>query len=129
MGLTVTFDDSKNQIKANLTRSMAKHIPAVESYMLQRARELQQYMKDNRPWQDRTGNARAGLYGRVSRSTKGYRQTIELGHSVYYGVYLEYAMERRFAIIEPTIRIKGPEVVNGLQDKIGLFIETKEVRR
>ena len=100
-----------------------------EDISLYTQEEWESYMKDNRPWQDRTGNARAGLYGKVSRSTKGYRQTIELGHSVYYGVYLEYAMERRFAIIEPTIRIKGPEVVNGLQDKIGLFIETKEVRR
>lgn len=100
---------------------------AVESYMVQKAEELERYMKANRPWHDRTGAARAGLSARVSSSRMNYVQTIELAHGVPYGVYLEYAMERRFAIIEPTMRIKGPGIVNDLQGKLGMFVKVREV--
>lgn len=95
--------------------------------MLSKARDLEQYMKSNHPWKNRTGNAERGLSARLVSSPQNYVQSIELAHGVPYGVYLEYSMEKRFAIIEPTIRIKGPEIINDLQDKLGMFINVKEV--
>lgn len=95
--------------------------------MVQKAEDLERYMKANRPWQDRTGAARAGLSAKVTSSKMNFEQTIELSHGVPYGVYLEYGMERRFAIIEPTMRIKGPEIVNDLRGKLGIFVEAREV--
>lgn len=73
-------------------------------------------MKSHHPWQNRTGNAERGLNARVTQSKKKYVTTIELAHGkdIWYGVYLEYSMGRRFAIIEPTIRIKGPEVMENM---------------
>lgn len=99
----------------------------VEAYMVQKAEELETYMKANRPWHDRTGAARAGLSARATSSRMNYVQTIALAHGVPYGIYLEQAMEKRFAIIEPTIRIKGPEIVNDLQGKLGMFVNVREV--
>ncbi|MDE7424982.1 MAG: hypothetical protein K2N51_15045 [Lachnospiraceae bacterium] len=99
----------------------------VKSYMVDKAKELELYMKANHPWQNRTGKAEEGLTAKVSSSFKGYSTTIELKHGVYYGVYLEYAMEKRFAIIEPTIRLKGPEIVSDLEGKIGKFAKVKKV--
>lgn len=127
MALTLTLDANKNQIKTRLGLMDARHRQVVEAYMLQKAEELESYMKANRPWHDRTGAARAGLSARLSSSRMNYVQTIELSHGVPYGVYLEYSMERRFAIIEPTIRIKGPEIVNDLQGKLGMFVNVREV--
>lgn len=95
--------------------------------MVQKAQDLEMYMKSNHPWQNRTGAAEAGLSARLSSSPKNYAQRIDLAHGVPYGVYLEYSMERRFAIIEPTIRIKGPEIVDDLKGKIGMFMKVKEV--
>ena len=40
---------------------------------------------------------------------------IALKHGVIYGKYLENAMEKRFAILEPTVRLKGPDVINGMK--------------
>lgn len=97
--------------------------------MTKKAAELEAYMKANRPWTDRTGNARAGLKAELSTSKAKYSNTIALSHSVWYGVFLEYAMEKRFAIIEPTIRLQGPKIVSDLQGKIGSFINVKEVHR
>lgn len=105
----------------------AKYRSKVESYMVQKAEDLERYMKANRPWHDRTGAARAGLSARVTSSRMNYVQTIALAHGVPYGIYLEQAMEKRFAIIEPTIRIKGPEIVNDLQGKLGMFVNVREV--
>lgn len=95
--------------------------------MVQKAREIEQYMKSNHPWQNRTGAAEAGLSATVTSSPKNYVQTMELSHGVYYGRFLEYSMEKRFAIIEPTIRLKGPDIVNDLQGKLGMFVKVKEV--
>lgn len=100
---------------------------AVERYMVQKAQDLEHYMKANHPWQNRTGAAEAGLTAKVTSSRMNYVQTIELKHGVPYGVYLEYSMEKRFAIIEPTMRIKGPEIISDLQGKLGMFVNVKEV--
>ncbi len=49
---------------------------------------IEAWMKDNAPWTDRTGNARAGLKANVfwifGRWTR-----LELSHRVRYGTYLE----------------------------------------
>ena len=95
--------------------------------MVQKAEDLERYMKANRPWRDRTGAARAGLSAKVTSSRMNYVQTIELTHGVPYGVYLEYSMGRRYAILEPTIRLKGPDIINDLQGKLGMFVKVREV--
>lgn len=99
----------------------------VQDYMFKKAEELEIFMKSNHPWRNRTGNAEAGLSARLTSSRMNYVQTISLSHGVPYGVHLEYGMGRRFAIIEPTIRIKGPEIVDDLYDRIGMFANVKGV--
>lgn len=125
MALTFIFDDNKNQIKTRLSAMDKKYRTVVESYMVQKAEILERYMKANHPWKNRTGAAEAGLNARVSSSKMNYVQTITLSHGVPYGVYLEHSMERRFAILEPTMRIKGPEIVNDLRGKIGMFVNIR----
>ena len=44
-------------------------------------------MKAEAPWNDRTGNARQGLFGEAETSITG--ATITLGHTMEYGPYLE----------------------------------------
>lgn len=102
-----------------------KYKKVVQNYMSQKAEDLERYMKANHPWQNRTGAAEAGLSANLMSTRFGFVQTIELSHGVPYGVYLEYSMERRFAILEPTIRLKGPEIVDDLQGMIGSFINVR----
>jgi len=66
------------------------------------AGKLEAEMKQKAPWKDRTGNARAGLFG--TASLEGQEIVIRLGHTVEYGKYLELAHDGRYAIIEPTRR-------------------------
>lgn len=89
---------------------------AIIKYMQGQCDELEAYMKKNAKWNDRTGNARRGLKADLEENDNYVK--IELKHTVDYGVYLEYAMETRYSILEPTSRIRGPYVIRGLQNLI-----------
>ena len=105
----VRFDYSN--IISNLGVLSTKTEMGLLMYAQTKANELESYMKINRPWTDRTSMAKNTLSGRASKIDNGVRITLSYG--VDYGIYLERAHEQRFAIIEPTIRIKGPEVLKG----------------
>ncbi len=77
------------------------------------ARECEAYMKANAPWQDRTGDARAGLSG--TPYSRGDVHGVELAHGVSYGVYLEFKYGGRDAIVIPTLEEKGPELMQNLK--------------
>lgn len=91
-----------------------KKVAAVRIYAETQAKALEGHAKQNRPWTDRTGDARKRLTGYVTDIPKGYR--INLAHGVDYGIWLELAMEKKYAILEPTIRLKGPDVVSGMEN-------------
>jgi hypothetical protein len=76
--------------------------------------ELQAKMQVNRPWFDRTGMAKATLRASVS-TPRPEVVRITLSHGAEYGIWLELANEKRFAIIAPTIRMEAPRVIEGLQ--------------
>ena len=87
-------------------------------YMQRRADEIEAYMKQNHPWQNRTGRAERGLHTSVEEVTSGGEAMIQIGlfhdEGTWYWRHLEYGMGRRFAIIEPTQRIFGPKLLNEL---------------
>lgn len=84
---------------------------AIRIYAETTAKNFEGYARENRSWQDRTGDARKGLTGYVKKTLFGYR--VVLAHTVDYGIWLELAHEKKNAIIEPTIRLKSPEVMRG----------------
>jgi hypothetical protein len=84
------------------------------------ANDMVNYAKSNAPWTDRTGKARANLRSYVTE-TKNNLFRVTLSHGVYYGIYLEYYYEGRFAIIFPTIEVYAPEIMrsfSGLLDEL-----------
>jgi hypothetical protein len=98
-----------------------------ETYCDKYAKEAELYAKENRPWQDRTGQARKLLKGialdgseasyDVFSIADGKRQktgtaTIKdsegqigfaLAHRVDYGKHLEEANDGRYAVLKPTL--------------------------
>lgn len=97
---------------ANFTRAAAR-TAAKET-----ADELERSMKTNAPWQDRTGNARAGLHAEyfeenVNSIGSKLNVGVKLQHGVPYGVFLEYNglynpeyYSRRRPILVPTMESK-----------------------
>lgn len=102
-------------------RSLDKRVPInLYNYMTRRSKEVENYMKQNHPWQNRTGRAEAGLHTKVENLSGGIGSRVAIGlyHGdivwPWYGIHLEYSMGRRFAIIEPTQKFYGPKIINEL---------------
>lgn len=68
------------------------------------APEVANYMKDNAPWTDRTGNARQGLYTDPERAV-GQLVRLWVSHGVDYGIYLELSNAGAYAIINPALDV------------------------
>lgn len=76
------------------------------------ADELRQYAHDNAPWNDITGDARAGLETAALVYNGGLQ--VDLYHTVEYGIWLEVCLAGKYAIIIPSIETMG----NRLFDKM-----------
>lgn len=78
---------------------------AVRVFAEQGATKMRSAAQSNAKWTDRSGAARQRLNAYVSAMANGYR--ITLAHGVEYGIWLELAHEKRFAIIPQTIDYVG----------------------
>lgn len=102
-------------VVANLgvwTKKKSAEVASVSQTVI--APKLEAYAKANRPWTDRTGNARRGLNARSTASAKEI--VVTLAHAVYYGVYLEKNQGGKYAILLPTIRANKSLVKSILED-------------
>lgn len=70
--------------------------------------------KDGAPWTDQTGNARNTLTARPFHETLK-KHGIVLAHGMPYGIWLEVRFGGRYAIILPTIKQQGIEVMATLR--------------
>lgn len=62
-------------------------------------------------WRDRTTVARQRVNTTVETVPEGYR--LRLAHGVWYGVYLEQTLGKVYAVIEPALKTKSPEILKG----------------
>lgn len=104
-GLTWNDRALINQLRTFNARA-DRAIAAAVSYHASRAVA---YAKQNAKWQDRTSNARNGLFAQAERDAPKYR--IIVGGSVPYQVWLEVRWSGRYQIIRPTIDHEGPELM------------------
>lgn len=118
--MAIKFNYNASSLSKGLDRMSLKIGAAILMYANTKAAEIQSKMKVNRPWTDRTGMAKATLATVVSQpDSTTIRMT--LAHGVDYGVWLELAHEKNYAIIQPTINEEGPKLVkdlNGIMNKI-----------
>ena len=120
MSFKINYDTSS--LKKNIDKMSVKFGTVVLMYSATKVSELQAKMKVNRPWTDRTGMAKATLNAKVSQPSQNIVR-ITLAHGVDYGIWLELAHEKNYAIIAPTIREEGPRIVkdlNNLMSKLKL---------
>lgn len=119
MASGMKFDMS--QMLQGLSECESKTLAAVHKYADTSAGKLESHAKVHAPWQNHTGDARRRLKGDSLPVENGFK--LRLAHGVEYGIWLEVANERRFAIIEPTIRQVGSSEImpgfNRLLDRLG----------
>lgn len=79
--------------------------------------QIENWMKTNAPWVDRTGNARQSLCAEVEQIVMGAR--IALDYGVSYGVFLELGMQSEYAIIAPALDYWSPLIWKEVQKRMG----------
>lgn len=96
--MTITGDDAV----ARKLKSWGKNVEDnLLTEMEKLALDMENEAKDNRPWTDRTGNARRSISGSAAKEGSDYRAALAIG--VDYGKYLELSHGGRFRIVRPTI--------------------------
>lgn len=111
--------DSAN-LQKNMDRFPEKVNAAVGIYAKTASKTMENYAKQNAPWTDRTGHARQRLTGDAEAVEKGWQ--IALSQGVDYGVFLELAHEKKYAILQPTVMAKSSDILHGfthLMEKMG----------
>ncbi len=97
-----------SEVQRNLDAWAKRQRGAVVALAKTWAGQLEGRAKRNAPWQDRTSNARNGLFG--STEIRGDTVYIRVAHSMEYGVFLELANDGRFAILRPTVNAATAEI-------------------
>ena len=94
---------------------------AIGLYMHHQTPKVQDYMRSNARWQDRTGNARNGLFAKyVNISDDTF--SIDLYHTMPYGIWLEVRWAGKYAIIFPTVQVEGQRIFEGLRGLLGKMV-------
>lgn len=96
----------------NAKRTMEKVKKAIEMAGSQQAMTLERYAKMNRPWTDRTSNARNSIKGTSGWQKDSY--IIMVSGNVEYFKHLELARERRYSILPGTVRRHAPNMIKQL---------------
>lgn len=78
------------------------------------AKKMERHAKTNYPWTPRSGRAHQSLIS--DWKWQGNKIIISLAHGVDYGVYLEFANEKKYSIILPTIDNISPQAIQGLRN-------------
>lgn len=109
--MPIKFDET--QMLNKMDNLITKTGTAILMYAGTKAAQLESQMKVKRPWTDRTGMAKATLRARVSQPDT-HTIRITLSHGVSYGIWLELAHEKNWAILAPTLENEAPKIVKGL---------------
>jgi hypothetical protein len=140
----VTWIEPPEDFNRKLDRYWQRALVAIYATAMYVGARMQNEARQNAPWEDRTGNARGGLFFAVDGLglgtaigdvNPGDPETFErdkelneeeggdattlvlaLGHSMYYGEYLELAHGQKYAIIMPTIEQNLPELKRMLEE-------------
>ena len=91
---------------------------AVMQICLKWAPKIENWIKDNAPWTDRTGNARQTLKVEVE-DVVNEMVSIVLWHGMHYGLFLEVKNAGRYAIVNPAIDEFGTKVWADVRRMVG----------
>jgi hypothetical protein len=102
----VNFNGTLARLIANTRGHERAVIGSVNEFAMALAESLEAYAKQNAPWSDVSGAARATLTAAVARN--GHLTTVSLAHGVYYGIYLELKHAGRWGIVLRALEAHAP---------------------
>ena len=119
MEINFEWDTSPEQAFIPMTEQLIIRIKtAVYDLMQFFAIEIEQWMKLNAQWTDRTGNLRQSLWATAQRMGSD-AVTLMFDYGLDYGFFLEYANQGRYAIIAPALDYFLPRIWKAIRSLLG----------
>lgn len=115
MKISFQLKTPPREINNNVEKYVRQLLDAVQRIAFLYSAGLEAYAKDNAPWTDRSGRARAELYSDVQVGEWFVEIYLSHGPNVDYGVYLELAHAGKDAIIMPALEASFLEILRMLQ--------------
>ena len=83
------------------------------------AANAQNYARIHHPWQTQSGAAVGMLHGGFYWENKNVLK-VYIAHGVEYGIYLELAHDRKYQILEETVKANQDSFYNGVKKIMGV---------
>lgn len=109
--MSIKFDIS--DMLNGLTKIENRAERAIQMFAETAAKQMESDAKEQAKWTDRTGAARRGLTGDTSKLSNGVR--VRLSHTVSYGIFLEFAHEKKYAIVGPIVDLSAPFIIEDFE--------------
>lgn len=108
-----------SEVMANMTKLKARLSTGLTMITATMATKMETWAKENARWTDRTGNARQSLKGR-SYWEDANHIVAQLSHGVDYGIWLELANQKKYAILEDSIEAHKDEILRAWAEVVKL---------
>lgn len=114
-GMTIKLNatDLLKNIDKIKTKFSDKEYGALTMLLQTAATKMESWAKDNAPWTDRSGAARQRLKGDVFWENPRI-VSVAIMHQVDYGIWLELAHERKYAILEKALDANKVEIMSAV---------------
>lgn len=109
---------TKDTLTPGLARLGPRTRMATIAVVRRQAPKAEAHMRRTAPWTDRSGNARGGLNAHSEHGAT--KDELVLAHGVSYGIWLEVAHGAEYAVVTPSIRPQGEEIMRSLQGLLAL---------
>lgn len=100
----------------------SKEYGGLQMLMQTAASKMEAWAKENAPWTDRTGAARQRLHGEAYWESPKI-VVAAIMHQVDYGVYLELAHQRKYAILERTLEEHKDEIQDAVATLLTRYLK------
>ena len=122
--MSVSWDASEvlgalNDLDRKLT---SKEYGGLQMLMQTAASKMESWAKENAPWTDRTGAARQRLHGEAYWENPKV-VVAAIMHQVDYGIYLELAHQRKYAILEKTLEEHKDEIQDAVATLLTRYLK------
>lgn len=112
-----------DKVNKNLRAHRDRAIAAINALGEQRVAMMEADAKVGAPWDDKTGEARKGLFGYTLKRdlTLQIRSILllRIAHTMDYGVYLELTNQGKYAILDPVAKKHGPQFFEDVNRVVG----------
>jgi hypothetical protein len=118
-GASVTWTDKSGNIRVNLQKLDPRMYALIAATVDFTRDKAVGEMKEQAPWKDRTGNARATLNAKTSHDRT--QHVLKLFGGVPYQIWLEIRWAGRYSVISKQVPVQGKKLmerINGLMARL-----------